>query len=174
MKGSGLVCYTSNVPDVPINTEFIWWSFTAGFVIMMTLKDALSPWSHPGCLKLYLNFSSGRFLVGLFLPPCLIPAQGVLHVSGVRCDEWHKKLKVWSQSTWAADASAQSDRVLVVGVVDSRRGVHNVELFSWEWPGSSQHNGKCKIYLCSSRAESSLTCSEGACRLHRGNKWPSW
>lgn len=47
-------------------------------------------------------------------------------------------MKVWSQSTCAADASAQSDRVVVVGVVDSRRGVHNVELFTWEQPGSSQ------------------------------------
>lgn len=71
--------------------------------------------------------------------------------------------EVWSQSTWAADGSAQSDRVVVVGVIDSRKGVHNVELLSWEQPGSSQCNGKCKIYLCSSRAVSLLTCSEGAC-----------
>lgn len=34
--------------------------------------------------------------------------------------------------------------VVVVGLIDSRRGVHNVELFSWEQPGSSQCNGKCK------------------------------
>lgn len=153
--------------------EFIWWSFIAGFVIM-TLKDVLKPWGHPGCLKLYLNFSSRRFLVGSFLPPCLIPAQGVSHVSGVRRHEWHRKLEIWSQSTWAGDASAQSDRGVAVGVMDSRRGVHNVELFSWEQPRSSQCSGKCKIYLCSSRAVSPLTCSEGACSLYRGNKWPSW
>lgn len=161
--------YASNMLDVPINMEFIWWSFTARFVVTMTVKDALSPWRHPGYLKLYLNFLSGRFFVGLFLPPCLIPAQGVLDVSGVTCDEWHRKLKVWSQSTRAADASAQSDRVVVVGVVDSRWGVHHVELFSWEQPGSSQCNSKCKIYLCSSRAVSLLTCSERACSLYRGN-----
>lgn len=53
-----------------------------------------------------------------------------------------RETKSWPQSTRAVDASAQSDRVVVVGVVDSRRGIH-VELFSWERPGSSQRNGKC-------------------------------
>ena len=109
---AGLVCHASNVPDVLINVEFIWWSFTAGIVIMMTLKDVLRPWSHLGHLKMYLSFSSIRFtvLLGYFYCPVSFQCEVfVLHASGVRCDEWHGKLKVLSQNTQAVGASAQSD-----------------------------------------------------------------
>lgn len=84
------MCHASNVPDVLINVEFIWWSFTAGIVIMMTLKDVLRPWSHLGHLKMYLSFSSIRFtvLLGYFYCPVSFQCEVfVLHASGVRCDE---------------------------------------------------------------------------------------
>lgn len=100
--------------------------------------------------------------------PCWV-ISATLSSSSTRCFTCLRYKKL-SLNTQAADASAQSGRVVVVGVIHSRRGVHNVELLSWEQPGFSQCNGKCKIYLCSSRAVSPLTCSEGTCSLYRGNK----
>lgn len=112
-KDAGLLCRASNMPDVLINFELIWWSSsTAGIVIMMTLKDILRPWSHLGYLKLYLSFSSIRFTVwlGYFYRPVSFQCEVfVLHASGMRCDQWHGKLEVQSQNTQAVGASAQSD-----------------------------------------------------------------